>query len=103
MAKFDSVAANFRREGISKRFIGSDGRVYQVSWFQAMNGTPASGCVEQVVKGTRGAADQTDWVANQQRALKKMGADLSRSSNTYEAIKRLLTHGPDKKKKKGTK
>ena|SRR5437867_398191 len=97
--KFESVAANFRRYGTSKRFIGSDGRLYQVSWFPAMNGIQASGCVEQVVRGTRGAADETTWVKNQQTALKKCGADLSRSSNTYEAVKRLLEHGPDRKKK----
>src|SRR5262245_6668363 len=97
MAKFDSVAANFRRQGTSKRFIGSDRRVYQVSWFPGMNGTAASGCVEVVVRGTKGAADETDWVKNQQVALTKIGVDLSKTVNTYDAIKRLLTRGPDKK------
>jgi hypothetical protein len=97
-SRFESVAANFLRNGTSKRFIGSDRRTYQMTWFPAMNGIQASGCVEVVVKGTKGAADQTEWVKNQQRALEKIGVDLGQSSNTYAAIKRLLEEGPDKKR-----
>jgi len=96
-----SVAANFRGHGTSKRFIGSDRRTYQISRFPLMLGIAASGCVERVVRGTKGAADQMEWVKNQQSALEKCGADLRKSSNTYAAINHLLDHGRDRKTRAG--